>query len=254
MGKYFDELVSINESLDMELGKESGIVVAKNNFEAAINTYSKEGLSDGDCLIKAFNVFLSNNPNAQDKSIDDISISVFCKWLVSDPNDTELYLEDSNEDITIPKDSLTDDQKKELLKDKGVDAKTVDGMKDSKELDSALDATMNNDAIKNESKDVSMFLIRMDDDDLDMHGYVEFRDNIEELHLTDEMSEVAKYGSIEKTQAEIQGFCDRFHYDPSTFKVEPIEPDEDGKNDGIDDGEGWVSLDPMHQGATTIPQ
>ena len=217
-------------------------------------------MSPGDCLIWAFNIEMRENSKYAKRSIDDVSLAEFSMWLTSPAKDSawinkkNVVSEDDSESISIPKDSLTDDQKKELLKDKGVDDKIVDGMKDSKELDSALDATMNNDEIKNESKDVSMFLIRMDDDDLDMHGYVEFRDNIEHLHLTDEMSEAAKYGSIEKTQAEIQGFCDRFHYDPTTFKVEPVEPNEDGENDGENDGEdGWVSLDPMHPGATTIP-
>ena len=181
MSKYFDELVSINESLNKEI-KDLGLV-------------------------------------AED---------------------------DSKEEITIPKDSLTDDQKKDLLKDNGVDAKVVDGMKDSNELDSALDATLNNDSIKNESQVDSTesevdgsVIIRMDDDDLDMHGYVEFRDNIEKLHLTEELGGASKYGSEEIAQEEIRGFCDRFHYDPNTFKIEPANE----QYDGLDDGEGWVSLD-----------
>ena len=71
MSKYFDKLVQINESLDKELGNEQEMVnSAKNNFEAAIKTYSKQGLSDGDCLIWAFNDFLRNNPSMKGKSID----------------------------------------------------------------------------------------------------------------------------------------------------------------------------------------
>lgn len=182
MGKYYDELVSINESLNREI-KDLGLVA-----------------------------------------------------------------EDDSDSISIPKDSLTDEQKKDLLKDNGVDASTVDGMKDSDELDSALDATLNNDSVKKESKDEGSFIIRMDDDDLDMHGYVEFRDNVEKLNLTDEIGGAAKYGSEEKANNAISEFCATFHYDPNTFKVEPANE----RYDGLDDGEGWISLDPSHPGASTI--
>ena len=222
MSKYFDKLVQINESLDKELGNEQEMVTsAKNNFEAAIKTYSKQGLSDGDCLIWAFNDFLRSNPSMKGKSIDDISLSGFCKWLTADQEETELYLEEDKDTIEIPKDSLTDEQKKDILKDNGVDKNTVDAMKTPEELNSAMDATLNNDKLSKESSD-ERFVIRMDDDDLEMHGYLDMNDTEEdEVQLTDEIEQAKSYISMEDAKKEIHYLCDKFHYDPSTFKVEP---------------------------------
>lgn len=240
MSKYFDRLVQINESLDMELGNEPEMVSAKNNFEAAIKTYSKEGLSDGDCLIKAFNIYLYNNPNTQDKSIDDISLAGFCKWLTADPNDTELYLEEDEDNISIPKDSLTDDQKKDILKDNGVDAATVDGMKGSDELDSALDATLNNDELKMESEEEKV--IRIDDDDLDVHGFVKSFDG-EKVEFTDNENEAMTFIARDKMDKEINDICAKCNYDPETFSTVSLDGEIEDK---------WVSLDPIDRGATTL--
>lgn len=234
MSKYFDRLVQINESLDMELGNEPEMVSAKNNFEAAIKTYSKEGLSDGDCLIKAFNIYLYNNPNTQDKSIDDISLAGFCKWLTADPNDTELYLEEDEDSISIPKDSLTDDQKKDILKDNGVDAATVDGMKSSDELDSAMDATLNNDELQKESSD-GEFILKIVDEDLGLDGFVcEFDGKV--VDITPEDGEAKVYASEEEANRAIEDMCTYCHYDPTSFTVIPYE------NDSSSDEE-WTTLE-----------
>lgn len=234
MSKYFDRLVQINESLDMELGNEPEMVSAKNNFEAAIKTYSKEGLSDGDCLIKAFNIYLSNNPNTQDKSIDDISLAGFCKWLTADPNDTELYLEEDKGSIEIPKNSLTDDQKKDILKDNGVDAATVDGMKDTTELDAAMDATLNNNELKKESFD-GEFILKIVDEDLGLDGFVcEFDGKV--VDITPEDGEAKIYASEEEANRAIEDMCASCHYDPASFTVIPSE------NDSSSD-EGWTTLE-----------
>ena len=234
MSKYFDKLVQINESLDKELGNEQEMVnSAKNNFEAAIKTYSKQGLSDGDCLIMAFNDFLRSNPNMKDKSIDDISLAGFCKWLTADPEETELYLEEDKDTIEIPKDSLTDDQKKDILKDNGVDASTVDGMKSSDELDSAMDATLNNNELKKESSD-GEFILKIVDDDLDSDGYVsEFNGKV--VDITPVEGEAKIYGSEDEARKEIEDMCNSCHYDPETFTVMPKEDDYDDEN--------WTALE-----------
>lgn len=234
MSKYFDKLVQINESLDKELGNEQEMVTsAKNNFEAAIKTYSKQGLSDGDCLIWAFNDFLRSNPSMKGKSIDDISLAGFCKWLTADPNETELYLEEDKDTIEIPKDSLTDDQKKDILKDNGVDASTVDGMKSSDELDSAMDATLNNNELKKESSD-GEFILKIVDEDLDIDGYVsEF--NGKDVDITPIEGEAKIYGSEDEARKAIEDMCNSCHYDPETFTVMP--------KDDEDDDENWTALE-----------
>lgn len=234
MSKYFDKLVQMNESLDKELWNEQEMVnSAKNNFEAAIKTYSKQGLSDGDCLIMAFNDFLRSNPNMKDKSLDDISIAGFCKWLTADPEETELYLEEDKDTIEIPKDSLTDDQKKDILKDNGVDASTVDGMKSSDELDSAMDATLNNNELKKESSD-GEFILKIVDDDLDIDGYVsEF--NVKDVDITPVEGEAKIYGSEDEARKAIEDICNSCHYDPETFTVMP--------KDDEDDDENWTALE-----------
>ena len=159
--------------------------------------------------------------------------------------------------IEISKDSLTPEQKKEILLDKGVDQKAIDNLKDDKEIDGALDATLNNDEIKNESdEDVSEeVVIRMDDDDLDMHGYVSEKGE-KELVLTDKLEEAQVFQHEELGQNEIEVICAKFHYDPSTFKTVSLDPraDEPYEDDNNDDfGENWVSLDSMHPSATTLP-
>ena len=176
-----------------------------------------------------------------------------------------IVLEDGENTIEISTDSLTDDQKKEILLDKGVDQKTLDNLKDPKELDGALTATLNNDEVKQESAedegDISEeVVIRVDDDDLDMHGYLKSDDGLSkgELEWTDDIKAAKVFQHEELGQNKIEAICNRFHYDPSTFKTISLdpranEPYEDDEPDNDDFGENWVSIDPMHPQATTLP-
>ena len=176
-----------------------------------------------------------------------------------------IVLEDGENTIEISTDSLTDDQKKEILLDKGVDQKTLDNLKDPKELDGALTATLNNDEVKQESAedegDISEeVVIRVDDDDLDMHGYLKSDDGLSkgELEWTDDIKAAKVFQHEELGQNKIEAICNRFHYDPSTFKTISLdpranEPYEDDEPDNDDFGENWVSIDSMHPQATTLP-
>lgn len=179
--------------------------------------------------------------------------------------EANIILEDGENTIEISTDSLTDDQKKEILLDKGVDQKTLDNLKDTEEIDGALTVTLNNDKVKQESADdegdiSEEVVIRMDDDDLDMHGYLKSDDGLNkgELEWTDDIKEAKAFQHEELGQNKIEAICAKFHYDPSTFKTisldpradEPYEDDEEN-NDNF--GENWVSLDPMHPSATTLP-
>ena len=176
-----------------------------------------------------------------------------------------IVLEDGENTIEISTDSLTDDQKKEILLDKGVDQKTLDNLKDPKELDGALTATLNNDGVKQESAedegDISEeVVVRVDDDDLDMHGYLKSDDGLSkgELEWTDDIKAAKAFQNEELGQNKIEAICNRFHYDPSTFKTVSLdpranEPYEDDEPDNDDFGENWVSIDSMHPQATTLP-
>ena len=240
--------------------------------------------------------------------------------------------------IEIPKDSLTPDQKKEILLNKGVDQKAVDNLKDDKALDGALDATLNNDEVKQESgavrledldwdgpailkydnpnkpdyggfyvsdkewssdiqratefdskeeaqdkieelvasgdfdgeylyiwsakskfdegEDISEeVVIRVDDDDLDMHGYLKSDDGLNkgELEWTDDIKAAKAFQHEELGQNKIEAICAKFHYDPSTFKTISLDPRADEPYEDDEEGQNWVSLDPMHPGATTLP-
>lgn len=217
MSKYYSKLIQINENLDKEL-MEKGIV----NSEINAN----------DTVVKNDKVDLVKEDDGDGNTIE------------------------------ISTDSLTDDQKKEILLDKGVDQKALDNLKDPKELDGALSATLNNAEVKKESDeeaDISEeVVIRMDDDDLDMHGYLKSDDGLTkgELEWTDDIKAAKVFQHEEMGQNAIDAICNRFHYDPSTFKTISLDPRADEPYEDSDDdnfGENWVSLDSMHPGATTLP-
>lgn len=190
-----------------------------------------------------------------EKGVVNIELNANDKLVKDDK--TDIVKEDDENTIEISKDSLTSEQKKDILLDKGVDQKAIDNLKDDKELDGALDATLNNDKVKNESDeeaDISEeVVIRMDDDDLDMHGYVSTMDG-KELVLTDNIDEAQRFQHEELGQNRIEAICNKFHYDPATFSTKSLDPRADEPYEDTDDfGENWVSLDPMHPGATALP-
>ena len=173
--------------------------------------------------------------------------------------EASIVLEDGENTIEISTDSLTDDQKEEILLDKGLDKKTLDNLKkDPKKLDGALTAVSSDD-VKQESADdegdiSEEVVVRVDDDDLDMHGYLKNDDGLNkgELEWTDDIKEAKAFQHEELGQNKIEAICSRFHYDPSTFKTVSVDPRADEPYDD-NFGENWVSLDPMHPQATTLP-
>ena len=184
--------------------------------------------------------------------------------------EASIVLEDGENTIEISTDSLTDDQKEEILLDKGLDKKTLDNLKkDPKKLDGAIiavdagvekgDAGVEKDSdvtpLAEEAGDISEeVVIRVDDDDLDMHGYLKNDDGLNkgELEWTDDIKEAKAFQHEELGQNAIEAICSKFHYDPSTFKTVSVDPRADEPYDD-NFGENWVSLDPMHPQATTLP-
>jgi len=167
---------------------------------------------------------------------------------------------DDDAQVPVPADSLTDDQKKgilsDTLKDAGleVDQKVVDELVKNPEEMAGVQKILG-DEQKNESAeelgDISEeVVIRMDDDDLDMHGYVSTRGG-KELVLTDNMEEAQKFQHEELGQNRIEAICNKFHYDPSTFKTVSVDPRADEPYED-DESEQWISLNPLDPTATTI--
>ena len=183
--------------------------------------------------------------------------------LTKEIKDRGLYKEGGNEDekmVPVSSDALTDEQKKKIMidqtKEAGLDVpkdetlneivKDPDAMKAVQTILGGEDGTTNENTeeIFPDDQDERVY-IRMDDDDLDMHGYVkEYEDK---LTLVDDEKDAAVFQHEELAQDKIDGICYRFHYDPETFSTQDV----DGLTD--DNGENWVSIDSSTPGATTIP-
>ena len=237
-----------------------------------------------------------------------------------------LVTEDGDKDtIEMPEDALSDEQKKEIMKQRGVDDETVDNMKDSDEINNALKTSLNTDEtkiekestnetdisqmdwdgpaiIKKEDPDGDTFYVkddewssdiqdayefpgkedasdkikqlggdymfvwpatmkkegldesinesdgevylRMDDDDLDIHGYIQWDE--ENVAFVDDEEEAHIFDSKADAEAAILDICDKFNYDPETFTTQEVD------SQVSDNGENWVSLDPTDATATTI--
>lgn len=196
-----------------------------------------------------------------EKGIVNVELNTNDKLVKDDK--TDIVKEDGENTIEISKDSLTDEQKKEILLDKGVDQKAIDNLKSSDELDGALTAATANDVKKESGGEEDIFeevVIRMDDDDLDMHGYLKSDDGLNkgEIEWTDDIKDAKVFQHEELGQNVIEAICNKFHYDPSTFKTVSLdprenEPYEDAVSDDDNFGDNWVSLDSMNPSATTLP-
>jgi hypothetical protein len=90
--------------------------------------------------------------------------------------------------------------------------------------------------------------LRMDDDDLDMHGYLKSMDGLDkrELEWTDDEKEAEVFASKADAESAILDICDMFNYDPETFSTQEVD------SQVADNGENWVSLDPTDATATTV--
>ena len=293
MGKYYDKLVRMNEALDKELGitkenvdpdseiakklRKSGLQVSYNSKGLEVSYADKDEQESKDIferLCAASGVYDLVENVTTEKMLGGM-------YLTYGNISEELLTENENNGentIEISTDSLTDDQKEEILLDKGIDKKTLDKLKDPKKLDGALTAVAADD-VKQESgavplagfirklgadkgvcesklddSDVSEeVVIRMDDNDLDMHGFVKAYDG-KDIELVDDESDAEVFQHEELGQNKIEAICTKFHYDPSTFTIKSVDPRADEPYEDDDDfGENWVSLDPMNPQATTLP-
>lgn len=186
--------------------------------------------------------------------------------LTKELKDKGLYKEEENKEedmVPVPADSLTDDQKKSILsdtvKDAGldIDDKTLDDISNNPEQLAGVQKIL--DAQKNESGMVEpdageddesneLVYVRMDDDDLDMHGFLKSVDGLDkrELEWTDDEKEAMEFTRAEAA-SKIAEICDKLHYDYNTFNIQDVESQVD------DNGENWVSIDSSKPSATVIP-
>ena len=162
---------------------------------------------------------------------------------------------DDGEMVSVPADSLTDDQKKGILtntiKNAGldVDDKVIDDISKNPEQLAGVQKIIDAQKKKNESVgDDELVYVRMDDDDLDMHGFLKSVDGLDkrELEWTDDEKEAMEFTRAEAA-SKIAEICDKLHYDYNTFNIQDVESQVD------DDGENWVSIDSSNPSATVIP-
>ena len=162
---------------------------------------------------------------------------------------------DDGEMVSVPVDSLTDDQKKGILtntiKNAGldVDDKVIDDISKNPEQLAGVQKIIDAQKKKNESVgDDELVYVRMDDDDLDMHGFLKSVDGLDkrELEWTDDEKEAMEFTRAEAA-SKIAEICDKLHYDYNTFNIQDVESQVD------DNGENWVSIDSSNPSATTIP-
>ena len=264
MSKYFDKLVKINESLDRNMRMKGLVNENVDPDNPKVKEIKDAGLSVG-FNTKGIEVSFADEDEETCKKVfqqtcDELDITPMLKDVNTEKLLTGEYVtygtleewnlvqEDNTEDeITIPKDALTDDQKKEILIDKGVDQKTVDSMKDSDEIATALDATLNTDNVeqKNESADDAVY-IRMDDDDLEFHGYVKMTPN-KLVKIVDSEEDADVFETRAEAEKVKKMICDTCSFDPATLTFQDVVSQTD------DDGENWMSLNPDSPGATVTP-
>ena len=166
-----------------------------------------------------------------------------------------LYKEGDEEMVSVPADSLTDDQKDTILADqleKGgleVDDKTRQGWTDEQKaaVIQAIGAEQGGQTNESEGEDdesEELVYVRMDDDDLDMHGYIGY--GSEDFNLVDDEKDAAVFTRAEAAN-KISEVCDKYHYDYNTFNIQDVD------SQVADNGENWVSIDSSNPSATVVP-
>lgn len=165
--------------------------------------------------------------------------------------------DDDEEMVPVPSDSLTDDQKKGILDDSikkaglKVDPKVLDDISKNPEQLAGVQKVLGaEDEQKNESVDDDdegsgeLVYVRMDDDDLEMHGYIGHGDK--DFNLVDDEKDAIEFTQQEAAE-EIARICEKYHYDYNTFNLQDVE------SQVADNGENWVSIDSSNPSATVVP-
>jgi len=271
MSKYFDRLLKMNESLDAELEKR-GLKFVKEAGDEEMVPVPADSLSDDQKKGILSDTLKDAGLKVDDKVVDELvknpdEMAGVQKVLGDEQKENEsgavpledldwdgpaiLKFDNPNEpdyggfyvkdgEWTSDIQAATEFDSKEAAQEK------LDDLVDKKGMDGNYLYIWSAKSKFDEGEDVSdEVVIRMDDDDLDMHGYVP--DDIEaELVLVDDEKDAAMFASREEAQKTIDDLCSRFHYDPSTFTFQDCE------SQVSVDGDAWISLDPMNGQATTV--
>ena len=266
MSKYFDELLRMNESLTKEL-KEKGLVVeddkekmvpvsadsltddqkaeivAKQAEEVGLDTPDDETLKkiaeDPDTMAAVQEVLGGNEQ--KNESLDPLDTSLM-DWdgpaiIKKEGEDSDsFYIKDDewSTDIQLAYEFPSKEDAADKIKQLGGDYMFIWPATMKKE---GLDESIN-------ESDGEVYL-RMDDDDLDIHGYVQWDE--ENVAFVDDEEEAHIFDSKADAEAAILDICDKFNYDPETFSTQEVD------SQVSDNGENWVSIDSMNPSATTMP-
>jgi hypothetical protein len=261
MGKYFDKLLKMNENLTKELKKkgmfkEAGeeemvsvpadsltddqkdAILAKQLADGGLNVDDKTRQSWSDeqkaAVIQAIGGGQANESINTDTSLMDWDGPAIIKKQGEDGDSfyikDDVWSSDIQEAYEFPSKEDAADKIKQLGDDGDMFVWPAHMKKEG------LDESIN-------ESDGEVYL-RMDDDDLDIHGYIQWDE--ENVNFTDDVAEADIFTSKADAEAAILDICDKFNYDPETFSTQEVD------SQVSDNGENWVSLDPTDATATTI--
>ncbi len=272
MSKYFDKLVEINENLDKEL-KSRGIKFMMNEDNEK---------SDGDDMVSVHADSLTDDQKKEvlADTVSDAGLDVDDKTLDEISNNPEQLAgvqkmldaqKKSNESLNTDT-SMMDWDGPAILKKEYPDSDSfyVNDKEWSTDIQRAYEFPSKEDAaekirqlggdymfiwpatMKQEELGESInesdgeVCLRMDDDDLDIHGFVKW-DIAEKVEFVDDEKDADVFDTEDDAKSMILDICDKFNYDPDTFSIQHVNPQDGG------DGENWVSIDSSNPSATTIP-
>ena len=262
MSKYFDKLLRMNESLDKEL-KDKGLVKEDDRNEDMVPVPA-DSLTDDQKKGILSDTMKDAGLEADDKLIDDISKNPEQLAGVQKILDAQ-----KNESLNTDT-SMMDWDGPAIIKKEGEDSDSFYIKDDewSTDIQLAYEFPSKEDAadkieqlggdymfiwpatMKKEGLDESInesdgeVYLRMDDDDLDIHGFIQWDE--ENVGFTNDESEAEIFASKADAEAAILDICDKFNYDPETFTTQEVD------SQVSDNGENWVSLDPTDATATVV--
>ena len=265
MSKYFDKLMKMNENLTKELKKKG--LFTEGEEEEMVSVPADSLSDDQTKKILADTIHDKVDPKVDDKTIDEISKDPVKASAVTDllaevepkkesTDETDISKMDWEGPAIIKKEDPDGDTfyvKDDEWSSDIQDAYEFPGKEDAADKIGqlggdylfVLPATMKKEGLDesiNES-DGEVYL-RMDDDDLDIHGYVQWEND--KVNFTDNEQDADVFASKADAESAILDISDMFNYDPETFTTQEVD------SQVSDNGDNWVSLDPTDATATTV--